>query len=347
VPVAVTDFDESRIPSHLRMSFAVIDERSRTVASGTDLRALQEQLASTVRESVARASITPRSNLERGGLTAWDFEELPRTLDTKQGGNTIRAYPALVDEGASVAIRLMTMPDDQAREQRRGVRRMLLLAIPSPVSYVQDHLTQTEKLTLAQSPYRTTAELFADCMAVCIDAVVAGREVWTRAEFEAVRDEISATIMDSLFQAVSLLTQVITGSRNAEKAIKAASNIAMLSPLADAREQLSALVYPGFASDTGLTQLRRLPVYLAGIVHRIGKLGENLGRDRVWMTEVQTATARYELAGGRLPPTPDSAVSIVRARWLLEELRLSLFAQHLGTAEPVSLQRIVRVLSSL
>jgi len=119
----------------------------------------------------------------------------------------------------------------------------------------------------------------------------------------------------------------------------------MLSPLADTREQLSSLVYPGFASETGLTQLRRLPVYLAGIVHRIGKLGENLGRDRVWMTEVQTATARYELAGGRLPLLPDSTVSLMRARWLLEELRISLFAQHLGTAEPVSLQRIVRVLS--
>ena len=223
---------------------------------------------------------------------------------------------------------------------------MLLLAIPSPVSYVQDHLTQTEKLTLAQSPYRTTVELFADCMAVCIDAGLAGREVWTRTEFEAVRDEISATIMDSLFQVVSLLTKVIAGSREAEKSIKAASNIAMLSPLADAREQLSALVYPGFASATGITQLHRVPVYLAGIVHRIGKLGENLGRDRVWMTEVQTATARYELAGGHLPSIPDAALSLVRARWLIEELRLSLFAQHLGTAEPVSLQRIVRVLSA-
>jgi ATP-dependent helicase HrpA len=346
VPVDVADFDESRIPPHLRMTFAVIDERSRTVASGTDLRALQQQLATTVRESVARASVTPRSNLERAGLTAWDFDELPSTLDTKQGGNTIRAYPALVDDGASVSIRLMTTPGDQAREHRRGVRRMLLLAIPSPVSYVQDHLTQTEKLTLAQSPYRTTAELFADCMAVCIDTVAGGREMWTRAQFEAVRDEISATIMDSLFQTVSLLTKVIAASRDAEKAIKAASNIAMLSPLADAREQLSALVFPGFASQTGLTQLRRMPVYLAGIVHRIGKLGDNLGRDRVWMTEVQTATARYELAGGRLPLAPDSTVPLVRARWLIEELRLSLFAQHLGTAEPVSLQRIVRALSA-
>ena len=345
VPVSVGDFDETRIPSHLRMRFAVIDERSRAVATGTDLSALQEQLASTVRESVARASVTPRSNLERVGLTTWDFEELPRTLDTKQGGNTIRAYPALVDEGTSVAIRLMSTPDDQAREHRRGVRRMLLLAIPSPVSYVQEHLTHTEKLTLAHSPYRTTGELFADCMAMCVDSVVAGREIWTHTGFDTVRDEISATIMDALFQAVSLLTKVIAGSRDAEKAIKAASNIAMLSPLADAREQLSALVYPGFASETGLSQLRRLPVYLAAIVHRIGKLGDNLGRDRVWMTEVQTATARYELAGGRLPLAPDSPAALVRARWLLEELRLSLFAQHLGTSEPVSLQRIVRALS--
>ena len=345
VRVAETDFDDSRIPPHLRVTFAVIDERSRQVESGKDLRALQEQLASTVRESVARASVTPQNNLERADLTTWDFDTLPKILDTKQGGNTIRAYPALVDAGAAVAIRLMSTPADQAREMRQGVRRMLLLAIPSPVSYVQEHLTHAEKLTLAQSPYRTTGELFTDCMAACIDAVLGEREVWTRAQFDVVREEISATVMDSLFQTVSLLTKVIADSREAEKAIKAASNIALLSPLADAREQLAALIYPGFVSATGLPQLRRLPVYLAAIVHRIGKLGENLGRDRVWMSEVQTAAARYELAGGRLPVPADSPANLVRVRWLLEELRLSLFAQHLGTVEPVSLQRIVKVLA--
>ncbi len=346
VPVAVTDFDESRIPTHLRVNFAVVDERSRTVASGTDLRALQEQLKSTVRESVARASVTPRNNLERAGLTSWDFDALPKVLETKQGGNTVRAYPALVDEGASVAIRLMSTAEDQAREQRRGVRRMLLNAIPTPVSYVQEHLTHTEKLTLAHSPYRTTGDLFADCLVVCVDDVVGGREIWTRSEFESVRDDVSATILDALFQTVSLMARVIAGAREAEKAITTASSIALLSPLADAREQLSALIYPGFASATGLPRLRRLPTYLSGIVHRIGKLDENLGRDRVWMTEVQSATARYELAGGTLPLAPDAAASLVRARWLLEELRLGLFAQHLPTAEPVSLQRILRVLAS-
>ncbi|MCU1575985.1 MAG: hrpA, partial [Leifsonia sp.] len=269
------------------------------------------------------------------------------TLDTKQGGNTIRAYPALVDDGTSVAIRLQSTPADQAKAMRGGVRRLLLLAVASPTGYVQSHLTSAEKLALAQSPYRTTAELFADCLSACVDAVLADQEVWTRAEFERVRDAVSATIVDSLFSTVSLLASILGAARTAEKAIKAASNIALLSPLADVREQLGNLVFPGFVSATGLGQLGRLPVYLNGITHRVGKLAENLGRDRVWMVEVQSATERYRSAGGELPPTPDAAPPLTHARWLLEELRISLFAQHLGTAESVSLQRITKVLSEV
>ncbi|MCU1415552.1 MAG: hrpA [Microbacteriaceae bacterium] len=346
VPVSASDFDLERVPEHLRPTFAVMDERGKVVASGKDLIALQQQLKATARESVARASITPTSALERRGLVGWDFDELPRLLDTRQGGNTIRAYPALVDEGASVAIRLMSTPADQAREQRSGVRRLLQLAIPSPVGYVQEHLTTTEKLSLAQSPYRTTADLFADCMAACIEAVVENREIFTLAEFERARDEVSATILDELFRTVSLVSRIVLAGREVEKAIKAASSVALLSPLADVREQLGDLVYPGFVSATGLAQLRRVHVYLDGILHRINKLGENLGRDRVWMTEVQQATERYRSAGGTLPLERDAAPGLRHARWLLEELRISLFAQHLGTSEPVSLQRIVRALSS-
>ncbi len=346
VPVTATDFDLERVPQHLRPTFAVVDERGTSVATGKDLTALQAELKSTARESVARASVTPNSALERGGITAWDFDELPRVLDTKQGGNTIRAYPALVGDGSTVAIRLMSTPADQAREQRAGVRRLLQLAIPSPTGYVQEHLTTTEKLSLAQSPYRSTAELFADCMAACIDAVVDEREIFTRVEFERARDEVSAAILDELFRTVSLVSRIVLVGREVEKAIKAASSVALLSPLADAREQLSDLVYPGFVSATGLGQLARLPVYLDGILHRIAKLGENLGRDRVWMSEVQQATERYRSAGGTLPVERDAAPRLRHARWLLEELRISLFAQHLGTSEPVSLQRIARFLSS-
>jgi ATP-dependent helicase HrpA len=119
----------------------------------------------------------------------------------------------------------------------------------------------------------------------------------------------------------------------------------LIAPLADARSQLEALVHPGFVSVAGLATLARVPVYLEGIKHRVSKLAENPGRDRAWMMDVATATERYISAGGELPLKPGVQPHIVRARWMLEELRLSLFAQHLGTAEPVSLQRITKVLT--
>jgi len=343
-PVEPDDFETDRLPDHLRMTFAVFDDRGKQVARSKNLGSLRVRLLSRARDSVARVTAATPNAIERAGLTTWDFDELPLTLDTKQGTTTVRGYPTLVDMGSTVSIRLMATADDQARGMKAGVRRMLQLAIPSPTSYVQDHLTTQEKLYLAASPYRSTAELFDDCMAACIDAVVGDELIHTRAQFEAARDRVSATILDSMFQTVGQVSSVLRASREAEKAISAASSLTLMAPLADAREQLANLVYKGFVSTAGLTQLRRLPIYLAGITHRVAKLQENPGRDRSWLTEVEEATARYESAGGSLPLAPAAAPYIRRARWMLEELRISLFAQHLGTAEPVSLQRISKVL---
>jgi ATP-dependent helicase HrpA len=343
-PVDPADFDVERVPAHLRVTFAAIDERGKVTASSKVLSSLQLQLKSTVRASVAKASITPKSDLERGGLTTWDFDELPRVLDTKHGSGIIRAYPSLVDEGKTVAIRLQSTPEDQARAMRAGVRRMILLAIPAPTAYVQQHLTAAEKLSLATSPYPSTAALFADCMAACIDDVLGDDDIFTRTQFEAARDRISATIVDSMFSTVAQVSAILLAARAAEKLISKTSSMALLGPLADAREQLGNLVYPGFVAATGTTQLRRLPVYLAALDHRIERLAENLGRDRAWLTEVQQATERYVSAGGDLPLQPDAPEHLRHARWMLEELRVSLFAQHLPTAEPVSLQRITKVL---
>jgi ATP-dependent helicase HrpA len=244
----------------------------------------------------------------------------------------------------------MSTVEDQAAAHPAGVRRLLLRAIASPTGYVQEHLTTGEKLVLAQSPYRTTAALFEDCMAAVIDSVVAGREIWTRAEFDRARDAVSAVVVDSLFQTVALVSRIIAASREADKAIRAATTLSLVAPLGDARSQLDALVWagatgPGFIAATGLERLRRLPVYLDALVHRISKLTENPARDRVWMTEVQTATSRYVAAGGTLPLVPGAPARITHARWMLEELRVSLFAQHIATAEPVSLQRITKLLS--
>ncbi|MDQ4137555.1 MAG: ATP-dependent RNA helicase HrpA, partial [Actinomycetota bacterium] len=349
-PVDSADFDLERVPPHLRMTFAVSDDRGKVLARSKDLSALQHKLRSRVRESVADVTARTPNALERGGVTSWDFDELPRQVDTRHGGNLIRGYPALVDEGASVEIRLMATPDDQRREHPKGVRRLLVLGVPSPLSYVQEHLSANEKLTLATSPYPSVKALLDDCLLACVDAGMRKAQpdglIFTRDEFESTRRAVSAGLMDALYETVTTVTAVLGAARDAERALKGATSMALLPALTDARGQLSALLPAGFVSATGLDRLRHLVRYVKGITARVSKLPTDVARDRVWMNDVATATDRYKAAGGKLPLPAGAPDHLVRARWLLEEYRVSLFAQHLGTAETVSLQRITKALAT-
>jgi ATP-dependent helicase HrpA len=169
--------------------------------------------------------------------------------------------------------------------------------------------------------------------------------VWTRAAFERVRDRLAASVLDDLFAVVGATAAALAGARDADAAIRRATSLPLLPALTDARAQLDALIHPGFVSVDGAARLPRLAVYTAGIVRRVERLPDQVNRDRVWMTEVATATDLYRAAGGVLPLTSDMPERLVHVRWLLEELRLSLFAQGLPTSEPVSLQRIRRALA--
>jgi ATP-dependent helicase HrpA len=350
-PIEADDFETERVPAHLRATFAVINERGVEVARSKDLAGLQQKLKTRARESVAAVTARTPHAIERDGLTTWDFDELPKILDTRQGGTVIRAYPALVDRGGAVALMLMSTPEDQARATPAGIRRLLLLGIPSPLSYVREHLSQSEKLLLATSPYQNVQALFDDSLVAAIDAGLRTRKadglLWTRTDFEAARLEISAGLLDSLYATVTTVTQALAAARDAERALQASTSMALLPALTDAREQLGGLIFPGFISRTGTAQLRHVPRYLRGIASRLDKLPTDVARDRVWANEVQTATARYLAAGGRIPLAPSTPDGLVRVRWMLEELRVSLFAQHLGTAETVSPQRIAKALASL
>lgn len=285
---------------------------------------------------------------ERSGVTDWDFGTPPEVVDTRVAGGVVRGYPALVDEGASVALRVETTPDAAARAGAAGIRRLLLLAVPSPASYVLEHLTSAEKLALAASPYPSAKALVEDARAAVADAVLARTAaqgpVRTRADFERVRDALSAVVVDETFATVSLAARILTAARDADRAVRAQNSLTLLGALGDVKAQLAGLVFPGFISRTGLTRLAHLPRYLRGARERVEGVSDNAGRDRQRMTEFERAAALYAEAGGSLPLDAEATPAQVRTRWLLEEYRISLFAQHLGTAEPVSLQRIQKAL---
>ncbi|HEX4444933.1 MAG TPA: ATP-dependent RNA helicase HrpA [Galbitalea sp.] len=348
-PVEPDDFETERLPAHLRMTFAIIGDKGAEVARSKDLISLQQKLKTRGREAVVKVSASTPHAIERSGITSWNFGELPRVIDTRTGDTTIRAYPAIVDHGDSVSITLMSTAADQALQTPAGVRRLVLLATPSPLSYVREHLTQNEKLLLAASPYQSVQALFDDCMVACVDAGIRRRSadgiVWNRDDFESTKLDVSAGLVDALYETVATVSRILGNARDVDRAIRSATSMALVPALTDAREQLAGLVFAGFISSTGTAQLRHVPRYLAAITSRIEKLPVELARDRTWQATVQASTESYVAAGGRIPLAPSAPDRLVRVRWMLEELRVSLFAQQLGTAETISPQRIVKALA--
>ena len=361
VQVAAADFDTERLPAHLTPTFRVIDARGRTVGTGKDLAALQRTHRDQATKGVARVAqaALPKSDLERTGLTEWSFGDLPRHVDTayaggRSGAGTVRAYPALVDRRTSVELRLVADADEQARLTRRGVRRLLSLSSPSPASYVRDHLSNQEKLLLSAGPYRSLDDAIADVSLAVADRairrVAADGLVWRADDFEQIANDYARALIDDISGGIALTAKVLNDARLANKAIDGAKSLHVLGQVTDAKSQLNGLVYAsqnggGFVSHAGLDRLERLPVYLQAILVRMKALTENPGRDRAWQNDIDRALAMFADAGGQIPLPPDAPEHLVRARWLIEELRVSLFAQQLRTAEPVSLQRVQKVLA--
>ena len=361
VQVAAADFDTERLPAHLTPTFRVIDARGRTVGTGKDLAALQRTHRDQATKGVARVAqaALPKSDLERTGLTEWNFGDLPRHVDTayaggRSGAGTVRAYPALVDRRTSVELRLVADADEQARLTRRGVRRLLSLSSPSPASYVRDHLSNQEKLLLSAGPYRSLDDAIADVSLAVADRairrVAADGLVWRADDFEQIANDYARALIDDIYGGIALTAKVLNDARLANKAIDGAKSLHVLGQVTDAKSQLNGLVYAsqnggGFVSHAGLDRLERLPVYLQAILVRMKALTENPGRDRAWQNDIDRALAMFADAGGQIPLPPDAPEHLVRARWLIEELRVSLFAQQLRTAEPVSLQRVQKVLA--
>ncbi|MDZ8173270.1 ATP-dependent RNA helicase HrpA [Microbacterium xanthum] len=370
-PVREEDFDLDRVPAHLTMSFRAVDGRGRTIGADRDLRSLQRQLADRARSSVARsveraaapASVAaasadpegsrprhaaPTAFTQRSGVDTWDFGDLPAVVDSKVPGGVVRGYPAVVDEGDTVSLRIETSADAAATATRAGVRRLLLRAVASPASYVLDHLTSGEKLALAASPYPSAKALIEDARLTVADRILretaSDGALRTQAGFDEARAAYAGVVVDETFAVVSLAARIITLSRDVEKAVKGQNSLTLLGALNDVKSQVSGLVFPGFLSQVGADRLTHLPRYLTAARDRVLGLADNPGRDRQRMSEFERSSTAFAEAGGTIPLAPDAADAIRRVRWMLEEYRVSLFAQGLGTAEPVSPQRIAKAL---
>ncbi|MET1155572.1 ATP-dependent RNA helicase HrpA [Arthrobacter sp.] len=277
---------------------------------------------------------------ERSGLTVWPDVDLPREVKREVAGHTVTGYPALVDEGATAGVRVFQTPASQQAAMRSGVIRLLVLRVPSPQRYVLDHLNNTEKLTFTQNPHGSVASLIDDCTQAAVDKLVPAELPFTKAGFDALYEQVRAELIDTVFTVTAIVEKILSSSRRIQKDLKSNASLALISPLSDIKSQLEQLVYPGFVAATGYAQLSQLPRYLEGIERRLQKLPTAVGRDAQQMAVVQRLEDEYDDARAALKPGSLDGSGLDKVRWMLEELRISFFAQELGTAFSVSEKRI-------
>jgi ATP-dependent helicase HrpA len=335
VVVPPADWAVEKLPPHLRITFRVTGEDGQVLGEGKDVAELRERL-----RPAARASLAVASGVERAGLRDWTFESLPRRLELSRAGHPVTVYPALVDAGDTVDIRVFPTEPEQAYHMPRGTRRLLLLTLPSPVGYVSQRLASGAKLALLPYPYGGVRTLLVDCAAAAVDALVAddGGPAWDRAGFAALRERVRAGLNRATLGVVTDALPAITLGNRLTERLAGMDGAAV----ADLRAQLAALVGPGFIAELGWQRLPDLHRWLRAAERRLEKLPENRERDRRSMAIVHRVQEEYEQARRSVP-----AADLSPIRWMIEELRVSLFAQQLGTPYPVSEKRIYRALDDI
>jgi ATP-dependent helicase HrpA len=342
------DFDWSKVPDHLKPTFRVTDERGRKLAESKDLEALQHKLKPKTREAISRAADSIGIE-QRSGLTDWSLGTLPRTFEIRRGGHPVKAFPALVDEGTSVAVRLFDTELEQSDAMWRGTRRLILLGLPSsPAKFAQGRLSNEAKLALARSPHGSVQALFDDCVTAAADRLIAdhGGPAWDEEGFRKLFDLVRADITDATVDTVARVQQVLAAWHSCERRLKATTSLVLIPNLTDVKDQLTALIHPGFVTSSGVRRLPDLLRYLVAADRRLQQMPAGAQRDRIRMDKVHEMEAEYGALLAALKPGRPVPPDVHAIRWMLQELRVSYFAHALGTAYPVSDKRILKAIDA-
>ncbi|MDP9396912.1 MAG: ATP-dependent RNA helicase HrpA, partial [Actinomycetota bacterium] len=343
VPPDAWDLD--RVPPHLRMTFRVEDEQGRPLAAGKDLQELKRRLQPKLRAAIAEVT----DDVQQRGLRSWSIGTLPRVVERRRAGLAVKGYPALVDEGETVAVRVFETEAEQRRALWAGERRLLALTVPSPVKPVVAGLSNTAKLALGLNPHGGVPALLEDCLTAALDALIAecGGPAWDAEGFARLVAHVRAELPDTFAGVLANVERILATAAEVGGRLQAPQSAVLLPAYADLEAQLSALIRPGFVTAAGARRLPDVQRYLRAMERRLDRLPQDSGGDRARMVRLEQVQQAYaELLAG-LPPERRDDEAVRAIRWSLEELRVSLFAQGLRTAIPVSEKRLLRAIDDL
>lgn len=345
-----TAFDVAALPDWLRMNFRVVDATGKRVVAGRDLDDIRRRLGIKARESFAAM---PPGEFHRDRVTRWDFGDLPESVELKRHGMTLLGYPSLVDEGSGVSLRVLDSPAAARSSMRAGLCRLFMIQVGEELKYLLRRFEgrRLEQMCLHFAPIGRCDELKRDLLAAVADRAMFGDEddeaaarIRTRDAFAARAEAGWRRLAAAGEEIVATVAETLELYHDVNNKLSRDFPPMLLPAAGDLREQLGRLVHRGFVARTPTRWLRHLPRYLKAMQVRLNRLfNAGLARDAaaaqqlapLWRAFVERE--QVHKARGVYDPAME------QFRWMLEELRVSLFAQDLKTSVPASVKRLEKM----
>ncbi len=346
VTVPAEAWDLSQLDQYLRMNFAVLNDNGQLIAQSRDLVALQQSLQGQVKQALRQAVNTTAATPKVA--TDWQFGQLPEVLEQQQHGFSIKAYPALIPAADGVRQELFDSAERAAFEHQAGLRKLLLLQLPSPIRHLQQSLSNRAKLAMYYNPWGKVEELIDDCIVAALDECIAEiGAVRDPASFSRLYDLARAELNERVTAMAKLVEPVLVLNQQLRKRLKGSMNLQLVQAYGDIAQQLQRLIRPGFVSAAGSARLRDLERYLKAVERRLDKVAVDPHKDRLHTLTLDALWQSYEQLVTKWPRHKPQPEKLRELPWMIEELRVSFFAQQLGTRYPISQQRINQVLNEL
>lgn len=340
VRIAASDFDVSQLSQHLQVNFKVEGNKGQLLAQGRDLLLLKDSMQGQVSQAIRQVA---DAGIEQDSLITWSFGDLPKQYQQNKGNFEVKAFPALVAKKDSVAIKLFDDEHEADKEHSEGLKALLLLNIPSPVKYLQKSLPNKAKLAMYFNPFGQVQILIDDILSAAVQRLLDEKNLSIRdeASFEAAKDWVRQELNPTAEKISLDVEAILTLYQKVKKRLKGKISLDIAFAMSDIHAQLDKLVFKGFVQSSGWQRLPDVLRYLKAIENRLEKLPVDPNRDRLHMHSISKVQAQLDAQLTKLPKNMPVPEVLVEARWMIEEYRVSCFAQVLGTAYPISEKRIL------
>ena len=330
-----------RLPDHLRPIFRVVTDDGDMIVQGRNLATLRGQLAEEIKDVLSG----DEHDIVSVGQTKWTFGDIPRSLNTEAAGQAVLAYPGLVDDGDSVALRLFADEGSQYEAMWNGTRRLLRLNVGGVARLLNDQLDTKANLAIAASPHGSKVAWVNDASNAIFSQLLeeAGGLVWNEAAWDNLVDAVRSSLPNAVSEVGPVAVDILVRSAKLRAALVGDASPAVFPARQDMLDHLSRLVYPDHLSGVGTARLPDIARYVRGIEVRLAKLSDRVLQDSQLMVKVRALEADFEHYVDQLGMTP----ALVELNWQLEEFRIATFAQSVGAKEKVSEKKVRAALREL